>query len=275
VSTLLTLALDAAAGTGTVAVVRGRDILAACEVPMRGEQEERLMPAVAEALAGAGVGVGAIERIVCGSGPGSFTGLRIAAAIAKGLAMARHVPLYEVSSLLLIVAGSPAAVGPGRYLAVLDALRGEVFAAGYEVQQNGEVADLTPPALLPRDALHSLAARLGARTIGPAEALQAVPHARGVARLEQRVDRMGPVSLDAWEPAYGRLAEAQVRWEREHGRSLPVRQREKIDEEGREGQEGRAVMEDPSGARGVLGEGRAPGHAPDERAEAGERDRDG
>lgn len=215
----LTLALDAATYTGTVAIVVGEQVLAERELAMRGEHEERLMPAVADALTLAGVTVRDVERVVCGAGPGSFTSLRIAASIAKGIAMGRSVPLYAASSLLLIVAGG--ADAPGRYLAVLDAMRGESFVAGYEVVPSGEIVDVGDAMLVARDEVGAVARRLGARCIGPAEELAAIPRARGVARLAARLDCTGPVELASWEPTYGRAAEAQVKWERAHGRPLP------------------------------------------------------
>ena len=64
--------------------------------------------------------------------------------------------------------------------------------------------------------------RLGAHAIGPRESFEVAPQARGVALLLQSVIAAGPVSLDKWEPAYGRLAEAQVKWEAAHGRALSV-----------------------------------------------------
>jgi tRNA threonylcarbamoyladenosine biosynthesis protein TsaB len=219
----LTLALDAATYTGTAAVVAGDRVLAERELAMRGEREERLMPAVAEALTQAGCTVRDLERVVCGAGPGSFTSLRIAASIAKGIATGRSLPLYGVSSLLLIVAGAACASEPGRYLAVLDAMRGESFVAGYEVMSNGAIVDIGHSALVPRDELDGLAQRLGAHRIGPAESLAAIPRAAGVARLSARLDDDGPVTLASWEPTYGRAAEAQVKWERAHGRPLPIR----------------------------------------------------
>ena len=145
-SPLVTLAIDAATYHGSVAVLRGAVVAAEREVAMRGEREERLMPAVAEALTAAGAGVGEVGRVVCGGGPGSFTSLRIAAAIAKGIAAARGVPLYEVPSLALIVAGHPLPMG--RYLAVLDAMREEAYVTGYERTAAG-LREIAPFALIP------------------------------------------------------------------------------------------------------------------------------
>ena len=218
---MLTLAIDAATYGGSVAVIERDRVLAAREVAMRGEREERLMPSVAEALDDAGVGVADLARVVCGAGPGSFTSLRIAASIAKGIAAARAIPLVAVSSLLLIVAGASCSERGGRYLAVLDAMRGDVYVAGFEVADVHLIRELSPMAVVPRAELPAMSERLAARLIGPAEELTAGPHARGVARLDRLLEVARPVDLASWEPHYGRLAEAQVRWEHAHGRPLP------------------------------------------------------
>ena len=83
----------------------------------------RLLPLVEEVLVAAGAGWEQIERIAVGVGPGSFTGLRLGIATARGLAQARDLPVVGVSSLAALADGGDAA------LAVIDARRGEVFAA--------------------------------------------------------------------------------------------------------------------------------------------------
>src|SRR5215510_8510424 len=98
-----TLAIDASTYTGDVAVIDGTRVLAEANTAMRGADEERLMPTVARTLFAANVGVNEIDRVVCGAGPGSFTSLRIAGAIAKGIATGVGRPLYAVSSMALIV----------------------------------------------------------------------------------------------------------------------------------------------------------------------------
>lgn len=218
----LTLALDASTYEGSVALVRGDELLAERTVAMRGAGTERLMPAVAESLEAAGMAVTALERVVCGRGPGSFTSLRIAASIAKGIASGRGIPLLEVPSLQLVVAGSRWGREPGRYLALLGAMRGELFAAAYEVGTRGAIVQLAEPALIPEGEADGWAARIGARSIGPGRELDAAPHARGVSVLAMTPGAIEPVELDAWEPTYGRLAEAQARWEALHGRPLPA-----------------------------------------------------
>ena len=219
---MISLGLEASTYAGTVAVVRDGLVLAARETAMRGDREERLMPAVADALADASVAPNAIDRVVCGAGPGSFTSLRIAGAIGKGLALAAGVPLFPVSSLLLIVAGAQPELAPGRYVAVLDAMRGDVFAAVFSVTDSSISAE-SSTTIGPRPRLDAFAHEQSARVIGPAETTAVAPHARGIAVLGHRVPWPAPADLATWEPEYGRLAEAQVRWEAAHGRALVSR----------------------------------------------------
>jgi len=218
---MITLALEASTYTGSVAVIRDGVVVAERESAMRGVHEERLMPAVADTLADAGVTPNAIDRVVCGEGPGSFTSLRIAGAIAKGLALSANAPLHTVSSLLLIVAGSEPSPAPGRYVAVLDAMRGDVFACVFSVTDRAIAAE-SPTTMFPRAALAEFAREHAARPVGPAETSIVAPHARGVAKLGGLLPWPAPVDLATWEPNYGRLAEAQVKWEAAHGRALTV-----------------------------------------------------
>ena len=217
----LTLALDASTYAGSVAVLRGRAVLAERTVAMRGEREERLMPAVAEALAEVGASPRDVAEVVCGGGPGSFTSLRIAASIAKGIALGAGAPLATVSSLALVVAGARPPLAPGRYVAAIDAMRGEWFASVVLVDGSRIVA-ATPAALLGAAALEQLAHAEGAAIVGPRRGGEGhAPHARGVAALLDTPAGPRAVDLATWEPDYGRLAEAQVKWEAAHGRPLP------------------------------------------------------
>jgi tRNA threonylcarbamoyladenosine biosynthesis protein TsaB len=213
---MITLALDASTYTGTVAVIDGTRLVAERSVAMRGQHEERLMPAVAECLAAAGWPAVRPAQIVCGEGPGSFTSLRIAGAIAKGLVLALGVPLLAAPSLGLIVAGT-SRLAPGRYVAALDAMRGDAYVATVDVGADGGVSGIGAVGLVPAAELPRIAA--GATLIGPGREVDALPHARGVASLLGR-DLLQSVDVDHWEPRYGRLAEAQVKWEAAHGRSL-------------------------------------------------------
>lgn len=210
---MITLALDASTAEGSVAVFDGERVVATREVAMRGRDEERLLPAVADALASASLGSRDVQRIVCGGGPGSFTSLRIAASIAKGLAVALDAPLFAVPSLALVVAANAPAV-PAEYLVVADALRGEFFAQGVRV--TGSTIEVLGPVTLVREPVMPPA---GVLLVGAGGEPSWKPHARGALRLLG--PHPEPLRTATWEPDYGRKAEAQVKWEAAHNAELP------------------------------------------------------
>ena len=213
------LVLDASTYRGTVAVVHGTALLAEGETAMRGELEERLMPAVAAVLAQSGARLTELGGVVCGAGPGSFTSLRIAASIGKALALGAGLPFFGVPSLLLILAGQPGAPA-GRYLAALDAMRGQLFIGSGAVDPDGLARLDSGARLVDTDEAERIAAAEGRTLVGPQHSAGWHPHARGVARIAAGENALMAAQLTEWEPDYGRLAEAQVKWERAHGRSL-------------------------------------------------------
>jgi tRNA threonylcarbamoyladenosine biosynthesis protein TsaB len=219
---VITLALDASTYEGDVALLDGSRVLAEQAAAMKGRESEQLMPAVAAVLQRAGVDLGVVERVVCGAGPGSFTSLRIAGGIGKGIASGLCLPLFAAPSLALVVAG--ASPGAGRYLGAIDALRGEFYVGLYDVDDEGCVAEVEPARIVAATDVGSVAAEYTARIVSPTElhgGIRSRPRASGVARIEPMLAGRGPVDVRGWEPAYGRLAEAQVKWESAHGRPLP------------------------------------------------------
>lgn len=217
----LTLAMDGATYAGSVALIRDREVVVSRELadeakPGRAGRAERFMPMVAECLRDGKVAPHDLDRVVCGAGPGSFTSLRVAASIAKGIAVGIERPLFQVSSLALIVAA--AGVETARWLAVIPAMRNEVFAQLFE--SGDQIIELGAARIISGDTLGEEARRSGARVLGPATKGGSYPHAKGVARVLDSVIAGGSVDVNTWEPVYGRLAEAQVRWEAEHGRPL-------------------------------------------------------
>lgn len=210
-----TLVLEASTYQASVALVSRTRVIVEREVATGRAEHDHLMPAVASVLEEAGIGVPALARVVCGAGPGSFTSLRIAAALGKGLASAPGGPgLASVPSLPLIVAGAADRLADGSYLASIDALRGERHAALVRLERSGGGGDgirIVPASearRLPERAVSEWARSAGAMMIGPGCKTEAWPAARGVLLLW---DYVSDADLESWEPDYGRLAEAEVR----------------------------------------------------------------
>jgi tRNA threonylcarbamoyladenosine biosynthesis protein TsaB len=181
-----------------------------------------LLPAIERCLAEAGAGFGEIEGIVLADGPGSFTGLRVGASVAKALIRVRPMPLWITPSLLVCAAGTGAPEGR-TVLAVSNALRGELFVAAYRFHP-GRIDTVLAPSVLTPD---QISQRLGGDylLVGPsAPVLGGQPSWPDAGALLGLVGTAGGVRavLDVaqWEPEYGRPAEAQVKWERDHGRPL-------------------------------------------------------
>lgn len=228
------LAMDTATDQASVAVgVPGKEPL---EENVAGARRHAaaLLPMIQNLLRRAGAGLDDVTGIVLSDGPGSFTGLRVGASVAKALVHTRGLPLWVAPSLLVRAAG--VAQGDGVVLALASALRGEVYAGAYRFFEDKVHTELIPsvrrpeelmqsslkPSVVvgeaPSDILAALEQWVGRPVIGPP---LGSPHA---ARLLELVDRPGGarrVELPSdWEPVYGRPAEAQARWEIAHGRPL-------------------------------------------------------
>ena len=112
------------------------------------------------------------------------------------------------------MAGARPPLGAEHYLATVDALRGESYAAVVMLGNAHDVVAYEYLGVVPTNALEEIA-----RTRGAAR-LHATPRAGAAAALGTLLAAAGPVDLDTWEPDYGRKAEAQVKWEAVHGRPM-------------------------------------------------------
>jgi tRNA threonylcarbamoyladenosine biosynthesis protein TsaB len=122
---VLILALDASTPVTAVALARDREVQTEVSTTGRGASET-LLPAVHDALDLAGEELGSVELVLVGVGPGTFTGIRIAAATARALSAGTGIDLAKNSTLDALAA--PALNCSPDVLAVLDARRGQVFA---------------------------------------------------------------------------------------------------------------------------------------------------
>ena len=223
------LGFDTSTSTLSVAITSGPAVLAEHEAGPdergRPRHATALLPAVEAALAEAG-GWDRIGRLAVGVGPGTFTGLRIGVTTARALAQARGLGLAGVSSLATLAAGvDPKASRPR--LAVLDAKRGEAFAALYDADGAGVwPAWVGPPAELAervrklpepplavgdgsvrfRDELESA----GATVPGDGDPAHCV-RARHICRLAAEVQDARDI-----EPDYLRRPDAELWRERDH-----------------------------------------------------------
>jgi len=113
----------------------------------------RLLRMTSELLAQAGVAWSGLDRIAVGVGPGRFTGLRVGVATARGLAQSRSLELVGVSSLRALAEGARRRGVEGQgVLAVIDARRGEAFAAAFSASDREAAGELAfPRALRPKD----------------------------------------------------------------------------------------------------------------------------
>jgi tRNA threonylcarbamoyladenosine biosynthesis protein TsaB len=168
------LAFDTATPATTVALSGVGDVVfTARHDPLPGERPghaTRLLPLVARIMQRAGIGWEGVDRIAVGVGPGTFTGLRIGIATARALARARSAPLIGVSTLQSLALARPRTddvpAGLDAVLAVLDARRGEVFAAGWRMDEAAEFDHaLLPPRALAPEALADLVTPLGPATL--------------------------------------------------------------------------------------------------------------
>jgi len=149
---MLSLALDTATRRGRFALARPGELLVYRPHNVEGSYADALLPVVAEILAEAGCAKEDLEAVAVASGPGSFTGVRIGVATAKGLAWGLGCRLGAVTSLAAMAAAlfeeNPDA---DRAVPVLDARRGEVFCGVFE-RDGAWVREMVPAAAATPDA---------------------------------------------------------------------------------------------------------------------------
>ncbi len=170
--TVVILAFDTSAAHCAAALLVGDRIAASRFEPMEKGQAERLLPLCEEVMAEAGIGWRDLTAIAVGTGPGNFTGVRIAVAAARGLALSLGIPALGVTRLEALAFGLPRPV-----MVVEDARRGEVYVQEFDAGP-GE-ARLTEISALPHEtAMQDFvgsAASLAAEATGGRARVQPLP----------------------------------------------------------------------------------------------------
>jgi tRNA threonylcarbamoyl adenosine modification protein YeaZ len=205
------LALDTSMGACSAAVLRSAGEargLFARQAAMERGHAEALMPMVAEVMAEAGLDFSDLDFIAATTGPGSFTGVRIAIAAARGLALVTKAKLFGADSLTVMArAARDGGVATNAPLAVaVDARRGMLYFGLYDAQGHGLEGPLliTPEdaaARLPRDLRHA---------VGSGASFLAEAAARGGHRIEAKLPEL--------QPSAAALAEIAL----ESGESTPI-----------------------------------------------------
>jgi len=129
------LALDTSTAQVGLALYDGVQVIGEMFWHSRSHHTVELAPALSELMARAGVKMDEVKALGVALGPGSFTSLRVGLALAKGLALARHLPLIGIHTLDIVAAAQP--VRNLRLAAVLQAGRGRLAIGWYKATKNG------------------------------------------------------------------------------------------------------------------------------------------
>lgn len=219
------LAIDTSTPCTALALGRVGDGL--CEPVALATHDDRAAPAssllaprILALLAEAGIGPRGLGAIACGVGPGTFTGTRVALATAKGLAFALPCPLFAIGTLAALAGG---AARDGEVLALLDARRGEVYAARFTLDGDGPRALGEPRCCPIGQVVADMFDAPAVQVIGPGAAayaealagrdLQATPgvDGRGLWRAAARAFlRDAPAAIDHVDALYLRASYAEL-----------------------------------------------------------------
>ena len=153
----LLLAIETAGSACSVAIGRGRNVLAAECQSMRYGHVEALLPMVDRVVAASGVPRAALDGIAVSVGPGGFTGIRVGLGAAQGVALALGARLIGVTSFAAVAAALPA--GAGSLLVALDSRREDLYVQLFDRSSGRPLAG--PAAVMPNDLAQYAAAFLG------------------------------------------------------------------------------------------------------------------
>ncbi|HSL69544.1 MAG TPA: tRNA (adenosine(37)-N6)-threonylcarbamoyltransferase complex dimerization subunit type 1 TsaB [Longimicrobiales bacterium] len=219
----LWLALESSTPVASVALGRANVLLGELLLGAEIRHAEALLPAIDQLLRLTGCPRTELAAIVVGGGPGSFTGLRIAAATAKGLVHALELPLFAYSGLLVVTATTGILGRP--VCSMFDARRGEVYAASYVVTDRtidvvlspavlelNQLLEMVPPAstaFAGEGAVkHADEIRRRGGEVLPAHA--GIPRASSLLWLAHDHGALGRVADPAhWQPEYLRASSAE------------------------------------------------------------------
>jgi tRNA threonylcarbamoyladenosine biosynthesis protein TsaB len=204
---MLILAFDTALGACGVGVWRDGTVLAEDSAIMAQGHAEALMPMIQRVMGAASVTYDALDRIAVSVGPGSFTGLRVGIATARGLGMAAGKPAVGIATTEALAAG--VTEKGARILSVIDSKRDDVFAQSFvDGEASSEILNIgyAPLAekfsgswVLVGDAAAKAARHFSAATISGAPTVATPAHLARLAATKP-VDPRGPLPVYARAP---------------------------------------------------------------------------
>ncbi|KAF0193093.1 MAG: putative protease [Gammaproteobacteria bacterium] len=193
------LAIDTSTEACSAALYVDNEVAECFRIAPR-EHAVLILPMIEQLLGDAGLSLNRLDALAFGRGPGSFTGVRIAAGVIQGLAYGAALPVVPVSSLAALAEGVRRERQQSRVLAAFDARIGEVYWGAYQADEPGRMVligeeQVCPPKVVPEPAagawfgagsgwrayIDALTSRLGNRVAG--FDAECYPHAADVARL--------------------------------------------------------------------------------------------
>jgi tRNA threonylcarbamoyladenosine biosynthesis protein TsaB len=207
---VIILGIESATGRAGVAIGTPDGVIASAQVTRGPRHAEVLLPAIDFVCAQAGIAVADMDAIAVDMGPGLFTGLRVGIATANGLAQALGKPMIGVCSLDVLARSLRTAAT--EIVSVIDARRGEVYAARYEVVGDALKRVMEPTVLPPDELLAQLGdAALVGDTLREHGATYAQPSEATLVELARDLPVREPNSI---APLYLRKSDAELNAER-------------------------------------------------------------
>jgi tRNA threonylcarbamoyladenosine biosynthesis protein TsaB len=227
------LGIDTSTACGSIGLIDADTVLAEYLLNIPTTHSERLLHSIGHVLDQGGCSIEELDGWAISLGPGSFTGLRIGVSTIKGLAFATQRPVAGVPTLDALASNiSPT---PDLICPILDARKGEVYAAFYRYQEGDTLERISPyQAVSPED----LIKRIDEKTIFLGSGVKTykdylrktiptlatfvsaslnLPYGSAVASLGlERLRKNDFLDLSAFTPIYVRASEAEIKWREKH-----------------------------------------------------------
>lgn len=197
------LAFDSAQAACSSAIMHDGAIVARRIAHMERGHAEALMPMIVAVLADAGIAFAALDRVAVTIGPGSYTGIRVGLAAAKGIALARGIPLIGVTTLEAVARAARPEQAAGPILVVIETKRADLYVQPFDAALRPtaaasavgpDVVDVPDGALIAGDGAARLRPRLATRHDVTFAAGDGIVDAAVVAAIAAERSPAGPVS---------------------------------------------------------------------------------